>query len=320
MSAIGNTSSPSPEQSDEPETKQEKETSNEAKDLNKDKASNVNEADEKENKKVIKIDHSMLVKCFEENDFVNAEKIGKLLRDAVEQRYGKESDEYWSSSMEYIETQKRLKNDQIALKLYLELEALTIKIYGEEHENLASLFNNIAMLYYHTFQHGKSVPYFEKVLKIWEKIYPPNDQHIVITKGNIMVNRQMAHFDTECQNFGVKIIKKDFTRDLQGRKPQNNDDNTIDSDENGNNKIDEQQMAAFEHAAFGNMNLQQIYPPPNDNNDDNKESKQDEQKEDKQDKQDKTENQVNSNSDVAKQDKNINNKNNQTVDKNKDNQ
>jgi len=79
------------------------------------------------------------------------------------------------------------------------------------------------MLYYHKFQHGKSVPYFEKALAVWEKFYPPNDQKIVVTRGNIQVNRMLSQFDNQMQAGGVNVIKADFTRGLDGRKPEDND-------------------------------------------------------------------------------------------------
>eukprot|EP01083_Nonionella_stella_P010489 29850_1 len=211
-----------------------------------------------------KVDRSMLIACFRQNDFAKAEVLARILLDRTKETFGAESAETWGASMEYIEVQKRLKNDEIALDLYLQLEPLTTTLFGEEHENAASLFNNIAMLYYHTFQHTKTVPYFKKTLAIWEKKYPADDQRVVTTRNNIFVNQQMSFFDTESNKNGIKIMKMDFTRDLHGRKPQNPNDN--DDDDDAKTENDPKKMAAFQEA------IDQRFKPYKDQSNNNSEN------------------------------------------------
>lgn len=209
-------------------------------------AESKDESDELNEKPEIdpeKVDRSMLIKCFQTSDFEQADIFAKILLDKAKKEHGEESVNAWNAWMEYIEVQKRLKKDKIALELYLNLEELTIKLFGDDSENAASVFNNIAMLYYHTFQHGKTVPYFKKALAIWEKKYPANDQHIITTRNNIIVNSQLAVFDQQSAKHGVKIMKFDYTRDLKGRKPQN-DEEKVDK----NDKNDPKKMAAFTQA------------------------------------------------------------------------
>eukprot|EP01084_Bolivina_argentea_P174198 301741_1 len=203
---------------DMPESKTEEESKNKINEEDK-KEYELNKQSEQEKG----VDRNMLVYCFEQQNFIAAEIVAKILLDNVKDKFGANTETFWNSSMEYIEVHKKLKNDRVALQLYLQLEPLTLQLFGDKHEQSATLFNNIAMCYYHTFQHAKTIPYFQKTLTIFEKIYPANDERVIVTRNNISSNRMMARMDIETVG-SKKIIKGDFTRGFDGREPQAEDE------------------------------------------------------------------------------------------------
>lgn len=70
------------------------------------------------------------------------------------------------------------------------------------------------MLHYHAVQHGKTIHYFKKTSAILEKIYPPNEPHVMTTRNDIIANSQMAAFDQQSAEHDAKIMKFDYTRHL----------------------------------------------------------------------------------------------------------
>ncbi|ETO15361.1 kinesin light chain [Reticulomyxa filosa] len=170
------------------------------------------ETTEKGDKKDEEVTRSMLIDAFEERDWEKAEKISYQLLQQAEKTHTKQSKNYWQAMMEYAEIEKMLHKDKEALELYLSIEKLTDDLFGDNHTEVASVCNNIAMLYYHTFQHKKTLPYFQKALKIWERLYDENDEKVSITRGNIQANTMMAQLEDQMTTEGIITTTKNVCK------------------------------------------------------------------------------------------------------------
>ncbi len=59
--------------------------------------------------------------------------------------------------------------------IYLRQIAIAEELYGKEHENTATSYNNIGLVFYAQGDYGKALEYYFKALAIWEKV--PGTEH-----------------------------------------------------------------------------------------------------------------------------------------------
>jgi tetratricopeptide (TPR) repeat protein len=102
----------------------------------------------------------------------------------------------FSAKMEYAEVLKRSNRLEESLDLWRQSLLLAEQVQADDRE-LIAIYNNIAMQYYHLYQHGASVPYFRRLLAVLERVHGPDHPDVHMTRANISVNEQMAAFEAQ---------------------------------------------------------------------------------------------------------------------------
>eukprot|EP01116_Phalansterium_solitarium_P012196 TRINITY_DN28253_c0_g1_i1.p1 TRINITY_DN28253_c0_g1~~TRINITY_DN28253_c0_g1_i1.p1 ORF type:complete len:186 (+),score=24.16 TRINITY_DN28253_c0_g1_i1:70-627(+) len=153
---------------------------------------------------------------FRQKDFAAAELRAKESVDVLIEQLGNNHVAVPQAMLEYVEILKVQKKDSEALDGYLEIAQLLEACVQEGKlpavsGDLAGTYNNVAMLYYHTFRYRDAVPYFRKALAIWQQTEPASSSVIRVTEGNIQTNMMLAQHVESMEAQGAKIIKIDST-------------------------------------------------------------------------------------------------------------
>jgi len=72
-----------------------------------------------------------------------------------------------------------------ALEYYEKALNIGKKIYGEEHPNIATNYNNIGLAYYNKGDYDRALEYYKKALNIYKKIYGEEHPYIATDYNNI---------------------------------------------------------------------------------------------------------------------------------------
>jgi tetratricopeptide (TPR) repeat protein len=139
--------------------------------------------------------------------------------------------DYCDAQLEAIECLKVMKKSPEAVEEYLKVLAMMELVeacssQGDEEqqeqlgpnaieERMGAVNNNIAMCYYNMFEYEKTLPYFERALVAFERVYGPDVPAINLTRQNIATNRHLASLSAQMAASGVEVKKLDLTTHRQ---------------------------------------------------------------------------------------------------------
>ncbi len=98
-----------------------------------------------------------------------------------------------------------------AVEVYLRQIPLSEKLYGTDHPNTATSYNNIGMVYHHQGAYDQALEYYNKALEIKKKVLGENHPSTATSYNNIgMVYHHHGAYDQalECYNKALEIQKR----------------------------------------------------------------------------------------------------------------